>query len=326
MTSAPATSTHFRCEPYKTTLARNACATRFVEVRKSRNATTAQGHPTDVRIRFAKCIGCEVGAAHARGEIAGVEAAAPKIDALGREHRGVAGGDVATRLRWGKEGCPSCGRVPPPHLKTRTNAEFFRAFEHRCPHGEPCPSELYETMPRPPCCAKPNLEQESRPPSAPEMPSPVQPLSTPTTGLQVPRSRLVPEKAQPKERPMQTCAYCKNDFKAPGKRTYCSTKCRDEARAQDRPASARSSDELVDQAEQLAGQIKRERQTARAAKTARAPRARPPATSPASRSPTNGSAKPKLFAGPRELLELAGYSVEEVATPKGILLFVGVAS
>lgn len=66
---------YFRCIPYATTMHRRRCARDHVAVTKARRAGRASRR-ADVRMdrvdllaRRASCVGCEVGAAHARGEL-----------------------------------------------------------------------------------------------------------------------------------------------------------------------------------------------------------------------------------------------------------------
>lgn len=214
----------FRCAPYDITTRRVRCA------RDHKDATLAsQGRePPGVRAMNRvqllasrnACIGCEVGAAHARRErhpnapdIARPCAVDPKL---------------LTRMRR-KDGveCPACGVRSPKYDR----GSWARAWGHRCPHDEPCPGAT--GLEKPPCCggAPSEAAPEHEPPAAPP---PVENVE------------------DHEEAPMatKTCETCGDEFEGHGRAKFCSDECRPsatkrQARARGRKAAASSLDDVV---------------------------------------------------------------------------------
>jgi len=60
--------TYIRCPNYNCTMSRLSCARRY---------ELASGDVEAVRLRIIECYGCDIGAAHAAGELAGVEVEPP---------------------------------------------------------------------------------------------------------------------------------------------------------------------------------------------------------------------------------------------------------
>jgi hypothetical protein len=197
----------FRCEPYATKMRREACALEWRRMNASRR-TPGNGPGTEAMraaeksLSRSRCVGCEIGEAHARGE---AHPDAPDVEVRRGQH------NRASYAQPGGSRCPACGKVAPTKSRGHADPIWLRAFMHRCPHDAPCPGA--SDMEPPACCREPSRAEpaEAVRPSERELP-PAMPAE---------------EAPMAKKTYAKKCVTCSNPFEATHTRTlYCSDECR----------------------------------------------------------------------------------------------------